>query len=60
MNKWFRRRRPAPAPVIPSLFDIRAAHAWGLTLKQWDELADSAKTYCRTHITQAPGFGETK
>lgn len=51
---WFKRSRPAPAPalmVAPE--DITIAHAWGLTLEQWNGMDDGVRRYCRENVTQA-------
>lgn len=59
--KWFRRRRPAPAPRIEiTPADIAAAFVWGKDLSEWFALTDADRADKRHNITQAPGFGETK
>jgi len=56
MIRWFRRRRPEPAAVKYAYADIMTAHAWRLTLTEWDALTDHERAECRRTLTAAPNF----
>lgn len=57
MIRFFRRRRPAPpAPLRPELADIAIAHAWCLTLTQWQGMTDYERAEARRTVTTAPRF----
>ena len=59
--KHIRKRRPSmPEVRTTTQADIITAHAWGLTLTQWNSLTDFERAECRRNITTAPRFQETK
>jgi hypothetical protein len=60
MIRWFRRRRPEPAPIKYAYADIMTACAWSLTLTEWDALTDFERRECRRTMTAAPNFRVTR
>lgn len=50
-----RSRRTASRPA-PSIEDVRAASAWGLTPHEWAALTDKQRSEYRANITAAPRF----
>lgn len=55
---WFRRRKPAPPTQTVTLADIITAHAWCLTLTQWQGMTDHERAEARRTVTTAPRFQE--
>ncbi len=53
MTRWFRRRRPAPAPDNVSREDITVAFLNRLSLAEWDALPALVKADLRENVAYA-------
>jgi len=57
--RYFKSRRPTPAPVAPSISreDVLVALHWGYTPAQWCALDNHVRTAKRSDYFQAAGLG---
>lgn len=55
--------RTSSSPIVLgepriSRVDADTAHAWGLTLTQWDDAPERDRAYWRENVTHAPNFNQ--
>jgi hypothetical protein len=57
MIRWFRRRRPTPAPQpVISRTDADTMNAWEIRFIEWNNLTDQGRAWYRENLTKAPHF----
>jgi len=57
MIRWFRRKRPAPAPASTiTREDADTMNAWEIRFTEWHNLTDQGRAWYRANLTKAPHF----